>query len=596
MKWLGGLFLFAQAAGGGGTGGFDFGPISEVVVLHEGRAKPIDTMAREVLHIIAGGERFYGYKDPGDPKKFVAVFERPDPVANVLRLIAQPSVYRTRSFIKIQHPEVREKYGKDKNRQYFSPDQIAQAGAQLQKELRDIQQMEEKDRGPYHRSVQELNRQYGHVRILFDELILRVIPLPYGGQSGREEEGKWPSLPEIELYLDNAIPPDTPNPEARSFLAALARVEKAKHERARDLWAKVKESLAGNRPEEFNRASADLRDLLRSFNPGLYPSPGKVAVELRYNRTRPFTKAYRYGFMPAVFLFLLAFIFRASWLRWAGIAGHLAGVGLGFYGYALRWEIAARYPLSNMYESMIAMGMLLAIVGIIFEFIYRSRVFGLCAAVIAFLCMAGAESIPIFSPYVNQLPPSLLNQVIMTIHVPTIMAAYGCGLLCMGIGVAYILVYLFSPGKTETLDHLDLCLYRVLQVTVLLFIGGIALGAVWAGEAWGRYWGWDMKEVWALISLLWYLAMLHARMTGKVKGLVLSSGALIGFVIVLWSYIGVNVLFGKGLHTYGFVLGATWFPLLAITGLMFGFVLAGAIVALLRKSHGQTPGPEGVAP
>ncbi len=596
------LLLGSCSKKDGGSAGFDFGPVSEIVSLDQGRHKPLHTTFREWMHELAGREGFHRFKATDEnsfkelryPKgKTIQFFPGANPVENMLRLTAQWDVYKSRPWIKVQFPEVREKFGGDRNREHFSPEELAKKGGELQRELEEMRKLEQKDIGPYQRAVRQLAHQIEMAWTIRDEARLLLVPAPY---DEADKKQKWPSMLYLDGYVEKgeAIKREEMGPQEKSLMDAFDRIGRERLKKVHDLWQSLKKSLAENRPEEFNRVSVELRDFLKSLGPAATLTEEKVQTEIFYNRMRPFSKACAYGYGPAILLFLLSFGFRSKLLRKLAILAHLAGIVLHVYGYALRWQIAARYPLANMYESMVAMGLALAVVGIVFEFFMKSRVFGICAASIATLCVVLAENIPIFSPYVSQQQPALLNEVLMTIHVPTIMSAYGCGLLTTGIGISYILVYVIAPHRRETLEHLDLCIYRILQVTVLLLIGGVFLGAVWAGEAWGRWWGWDMKEVWALITLLWYLAMLHSRFTGWVKGLLLANASLLGFIIIMLTYVGVNILFGTGLHSYGFVLGATWIPLLVTFGILGGLMGLSLIVYLGRK-NGQAPGPEAIA-
>jgi ABC-type transport system involved in cytochrome c biogenesis permease subunit len=138
------------------------------------------------------------------------------------------------------------------------------------------------------------------------------------------------------------------------------------------------------------------------------------------------------------------------------------------------------------------------------------------------------------------------------------------------LGHIFILTYIFAPGKRETLKNLENYQYRILQVTVLFLLVGIVLGGIWAKEAWGRFWGWDMKETWALITLLAYLAVLHMRMARAIGGFGLSIASIIGASLVFLTFYGVNYVFGKGLHTYGFGEGSQT--------AMFGFFALEAMI------------------
>ena len=104
-------------------------------------------------------------------------------------------------------------------------------------------------------------------------------------------------------------------------------------------------------------------------------------------------------------------------------------------------------------------------------------------------------------------------------------------------------------------------LYRVLQVGIVLLAAGTIFGGVWAAESWGRFWGWDPKETWALISLLGYLAILHARYTGWLRNIGTAVSSILGFWLILMTWYGVNFVLGTGLHSYGFGAGGGWYVL-----------------------------------
>jgi cytochrome c biogenesis factor len=107
---------------------------------------------------------------------------------------------------------------------------------------------------------------------------------------------------------------------------------------------------------------------------------------------------------------------------------------------------------------------------------------------------------------------------------------------------------------------------------------GTMLGGVWASYSWGRFWGWDPKETWALIATLGYLAILHARFTGWIKDFGMAVGALLGYLLVLMAWYGVNFVLGTGLHSYGFGSGGYWY-----VGGFVAFELAVIAAATLRR-------------
>jgi ABC-type transport system involved in cytochrome c biogenesis permease subunit len=182
-------------------------------------------------------------------------------------------------------------------------------------------------------------------------------------------------------------------------------------------------------------------------------------------------------------------------------------------------------------------------------------------AAVAFLAAVVAYYAPVLDKGINPLMPVLRSNLWLTMHVLTITASYGAGALAWGLAVIALSHYLFgryrndertgsrlSPAMCDTLGDY---IYKVTQVAVLLLSAGTILGGLWADVSWGRFWGWDSKEVWALISVLLYLAVLHGRYAGMFGNFGLAVGSVFGATSILMAWYGVNFVLGSGLHTYG---------------------------------------------
>ena len=137
-----------------------------------------------------------------------------------------------------------------------------------------------------------------------------------------------------------------------------------------------------------------------------------------------------------------------------------------------------------------------------------------------------------------------------------------------------------TPAIVKPLSNF---IYRAMQVGVLLIAAGTILGGVWADYSWGRFWGWDPKEVWALITLLVYLVPLHGRFAGWVSTFGLVGRSVVCFLSVIMAWYGVNFVLGVGLHTYGFVEGGS-------QGIM-RVSSCGMLVAPVRRRLAPVPGP-----
>jgi ABC-type transport system involved in cytochrome c biogenesis permease subunit len=220
--------------------------------------------------------------------------------------------------------------------------------------------------------------------------------------------------------------------------------------------------------------------------------------------------------------------------------------------------------------------------------VYVRKPFGLAATFAAFLGSFIAWYSPVLDKNFTPLQPVLRDNFWLTIHVLTIVSSYGAGMLAWGLGNLSLGYYLFGkyrsheptapselaagyrPARTaiefepaaepvrvppEECHTLAGFIYKTIQVAVLLLATGTILGGLWAAVSWGRFWGWDPKEVWALISLLTYLAILHGRYAGWFGDFGLAAGSVMGATAIVMSWYGVNFVLGAGLHSYGFGAG-----------------------------------------
>ncbi len=206
----------------------------------------------------------------------------------------------------------------------------------------------------------------------------------------------------------------------------------------------------------------------------------------------------------------------------------------------------------------------------------------------------------------------LRNNFWLALHVLTITASYGAGALAWGLGNLSLCYYAFGRYRSvsatasketrpkETVHSVvknlppKACLtlsgyiYRAVQVAVLMLAVGTITGAIWADYAWGRYWGWDPKEVWALVTLLVYLAVLHGRWAGWAGAFGMAVGAVCGATSILIAWYGVNFMLGAGLHSYGFGAGGKGPVLLCVAA---NWLLVG-VAAIRYFFEGKGPSSE----
>jgi cytochrome c-type biogenesis protein CcsB len=277
-----------------------------------------------------------------------------------------------------------------------------------------------------------------------------------------------------------------------------------------------------------------------------------------------------------------------EWLTRTGVGAAVLGVLCQLTGIALRIYIGGRPPVTNMYESIVWVSFAVTVFGLAFYAIYRATLYLMSALPLSSLFLFAVIQLPIAMPAsIDPLVPVLRSNLWLTIHVLTITMSYAAFALGMGFGHILLFKYIVNPRKTLTDHQLHFWLYRVLQLGVLLLAAGTILGGVWANYSWGRFWGWDPKETWALIALLCYIVVIHGRFAGWWNQFGLAVGSVICFLAVIMAWYGVNFVLGKGLHSYGFGLGGESY---VATGLAIDAAYV-AFAIWRKQTAGMLPSP-----
>jgi len=295
----------------------------------------------------------------------------------------------------------------------------------------------------------------------------------------------------------------------------------------------------------------------RKFGAAVHPGAAKIDLEINYNKYDVFRKLFSYYMYigTLMFLFVIAGIFQQNTLlRWLVRLSGLLIVGLFLLhtgGLIARWVISDHAPWSNAYESMIYVGWATMLFGLIFGR-KSSITLAATAFLTAFILMVAHWNW--MDPEIENLVP-VLNSYWLMIHVAIIVASYGPFALGMLLGlIALVLMIFTNRTNQKKIDRMlkEITVINEMSLTVglvLLTIGNF-LGGQWANESWGRYWGWDPKETWALISIMVYAFVLHARLVPGLRGrYTFNLLSVIAFASILMTYFGVN-FYLSGLHSY----------------------------------------------
>jgi ABC-type transport system involved in cytochrome c biogenesis permease subunit len=280
-----------------------------------------------------------------------------------------------------------------------------------------------------------------------------------------------------------------------------------------------------------------------------FPDSARLQLELTYRAVGPFTWAW--------VLFVFAGIISAIGIGRSGKTWRIASLSLLIPAIVfIVWGLSARMRLSsevaavsNLYDTFPFVALIAGLIGVGFTLFTRNLAYACAAGFAAGLCaMVGEALPPDHGQYLEPLRPVLRYRFWLWLHVKIIVGSYGAFLLAWMLG--NIELTRAAMGRRQVQAASAKAIYRVLQIGVVLCTAGTLLGGVWADYSWGRFWGWDPKEVWALVIILTYLVPLHLRYIGAVSHAGLAGWSVFGFLAVVMSWYGVNFLLGAGKHAY----------------------------------------------
>lgn len=334
-------------------------------------------------------------------------------------------------------------------------------------------------------------------------------------------------------------------------------------------------------PGLFNENAQLAKKTIGELIPEMDALKPKLQAETIYNQLRPFLLAMIF-YLIAGILWMFAKSFSLARMMAKFLT--LAAMVLHVFGFALRCYVAGRPPVTNMYESIIWVSFGVMVFALLIYVKHRQNILLTTSTILAGLSLFAADAAPmVMDPTIRPLVPVLRSNYWLTIHVLTITLSYAAFMLAMGISNVALFQFTRKPNEQieQRISLLNQLSYRALMFGTVLLAAGTILGGIWADYSWGRFWGWDPKEVWALIALLAYMAVLHGRYAGWIGKFTFPLWSVICYSTVLMAWYGVNFILGVGLHSYGFSNGGQ--------AVMAGFVLVqGAYCAWVALRKKQT--------
>ncbi|MDE5591851.1 MAG: cytochrome c biogenesis protein CcsA, partial [Helicobacter sp.] len=481
-----------------------------------GRIKPVDTIAMEYIHKMTKENKFLGLTN----------------MQLILGMMVYPNEFKKIKMIAISTPKLKEIIGVSTKDNYIAFDDVFINGDyKLLNFIEEANRKKPSMRDKFDKDVLSVDERINAAFLIYTASYLRIIP------DFKEESLTWYAPTQaINDFSEND----------REHLQKLFQV----------YFGGFHQGLIENNWENANLALMALHKIQEKFVAELLPSQTKIFLEIFLNHFNIFDNLTFFYITAGLFLLILTLI---QILRNKNINTPLARFTHWFIvflvlihtlGLGLRWYIGEHAPWSNAYESMIYIAWAAGVAGTIFF----ARNF-LALATSSFLAGISlfVAHLGFMDPQIGNLVP-VLKSYWLNIHVSIITASYGFLALCFMLGVITLIFFIFRNQKYQTIDQTILTLHTINEMSMIIGLAmltiGNFLGGVWANESWGRYWGWDAKETWALISITIYVIVLHVRfLPNGDKPYLFATLSVIAFYSILMTYFGVN-FYLSGLHSY----------------------------------------------
>jgi cytochrome c-type biogenesis protein CcsB len=494
----------------------DFGML--LVQNNSGRIMPLNTLSSEVLRKVARKEIFTG--------------QTPDQV--MLGMMVYPEEWQQVPVIKVSNPRIRKILGMHTGYASFADFFTAEGTTTyvLKPYVDEAYRKEPVSRNKFDNEVIRTDERLNICYLIFTQEVLLVFPDPY--------------LPAHKWYSPVTVS-DVCHTEDSVFTNHIMNY----------YFEEVSRSMKTGNWESTDKLLEAVKTFQKKKDASVIPTGFHIKAELLYNRSNLLGRLihiYLYvGLILLIIQLVYLFLPRIS-IRYFSMAAILV-VSLAFVlhtaGLALRWYVSGHAPLSNGFEALSFVAWATVLAGLIFS--RKSSLTVSTTAVLSALILMVAH-LSWMDPQITNLVP-VLKSYWLVIHVTVVTASYG--FLGMGALLAVmnmLLMIIESQKNFNRVDNQIELLTQIIELTLIaglyLLTTGAFLGGVWANESWGRYWGWDPKETWALITVIVYAFILHMRIVPAMKGrLLFNIMALAGFSSVLMTYFGVNYYL-TGLHSY----------------------------------------------
>ncbi len=344
-----------------------------------------------------------------------------------------------------------------------------------------------------------------------------------------------------------------------------------------DTWDAFATAWIAEDAPAVSAASAQLDTLLHAVNPSLYPSTERLAWESRYFQLNNFTWVWII-YLASVTLLLMGIVYRWRRARLAGAGLFTLAFVLQTAALGLRWYVSGRWPNSNMFEAVTTAAWFGGAAALVFEIVARRSamrgLFLLTSAVASMTALMAADFLPLqLNPQIGNKMP-VLHDVWLYIHTNVIIFSY-CLIAMAAVTAALYLLWRLGGGRADYAkaggvalllssgrpavgareqrvtagEVFDGATMILMELSFVMLWAGLVMGAIWADHSWGRPWGWDPKEVFALATFAIYAVLIHVRLKVRDKGLWTAWLAVVGCAVMIFNWTVINFVI-TGLHSY----------------------------------------------
>lgn len=486
---------------------------------HQGRMKPMDTVAHEVVAKITGRSILYNL----------------EPTQMFLGMVIQPELYQNIPMIKIGHKKIAVTLGLPEDTKYAKFTDFFSEGEKSYKIFDAVTLASKKkplEKTQFDKELLKIDERVNVAFMSYQGSLLRIYPKP------DDANNKWMApLDAIKNY------PKEQSDKVRVSMSAYFQM--------------VAEGLKTGNWANANIALRGIRDYQEKYGSAVIPSTNHLEMEIKYNKFGLFGKLVPLYLLLGVLLLVFAFInvlkpsFSMKWIMRAALTLLAIGFILHLIGLGIRWYISGHAPWSNAYESIVFIAASTVFAGLLLA---RRSPFALAGTAILGGVTMGVAHMSFINPEITNLVPVLKSYWLM-IHVATIIS--GDGFLGLGSILSLLVLVLYIIRGKNGSENIDRSIKELTNLSEMGLIVGLFLltignflGGVWANESWGRYWGWDAKETWAAVTILIYAMVLHLRFVPALKSnFIYNVASTWAYSTVLMTYFGVNYYL-SGLHSY----------------------------------------------